>query len=193
MVCIPQLSFCSLIQQGRIHGNPVADGLAGAVIQKPLGIQKCDGPTDGLTYQLTRQGVVAGPRLKRHASSCQWSCCTLSEWSCLILYRRLSIVQACMTDHERFVWKSYLVLLILSQFDLFQHQDLKPPPFPPLSIPSAWIIYLVSLLSCFFLLCLPRSFLSLLSLSPLFLTLSPSLLHLSCITFSLLCLTLSYL
>ena len=32
-------------KQGRIHGNPVADGLAGAV-RKPLGIQKCDGPTD---------------------------------------------------------------------------------------------------------------------------------------------------
>ena len=33
-------------QQGRIHGNPVVDGWAGAVMQKPLGIQKCDGPTD---------------------------------------------------------------------------------------------------------------------------------------------------
>ena len=29
-------------KQGRIHGNPVADGWAGAVPQKPLGIQKCD-------------------------------------------------------------------------------------------------------------------------------------------------------
>ena len=27
-------------KQGRIHGNPVADGWAGAVMQKPLGIQK---------------------------------------------------------------------------------------------------------------------------------------------------------
>ena len=33
-------------QQGRIHGNPVADGWAGGVMQKPLGIQKCDGRTD---------------------------------------------------------------------------------------------------------------------------------------------------
>ena len=33
-------------KQGGIHGNPVADGWAGAVMQKPLGIQKCDGPTD---------------------------------------------------------------------------------------------------------------------------------------------------
>ena len=34
------------IQQGRIHGNPVADGWAGAVIRKLLGFQKCDGRTD---------------------------------------------------------------------------------------------------------------------------------------------------
>ena len=33
-------------KQGRIHGNPVADGWAGAVMRKPLGIQKYDGPTD---------------------------------------------------------------------------------------------------------------------------------------------------
>ena len=34
---------------GRIHGNAVADGGAGAVVRKPLGIQKCyrtDWPTD---------------------------------------------------------------------------------------------------------------------------------------------------
>ena len=36
-------------KQGRIHGNPVADGWAGAVMRKPLGIQKCDGPTDRRT------------------------------------------------------------------------------------------------------------------------------------------------
>ena len=46
-----------LKKQGRIYGNPVADGWAGAVMRKPLGIQKCDGPTDLPTYQLTRQGV----------------------------------------------------------------------------------------------------------------------------------------
>ena len=54
------------IKQGRIHGNPVADGWAGAVMQKPLGIQKCDGRTDGLTYRptyrLTRQGVESRVR-----------------------------------------------------------------------------------------------------------------------------------
>ena len=33
-------------KQGRIHGNPVADGWAGAVMRKPLELQKCDGPTD---------------------------------------------------------------------------------------------------------------------------------------------------
>ena len=32
-------------KQGRIHGNPVTDGWAGAVMRKPLGIQKCNGPT----------------------------------------------------------------------------------------------------------------------------------------------------
>ena len=36
-------------KQGRIHGNPVADGWTGAVVRKPLGTQKCDGPTDGPT------------------------------------------------------------------------------------------------------------------------------------------------
>ena len=37
-----------LNKQGWIYGNPVADGWAGsgAVMRKPLGIQKCDGPTD---------------------------------------------------------------------------------------------------------------------------------------------------
>ena len=35
--------------KGRIHGNPVADGWAGAVTQKTLGNQKCDGRTDGRT------------------------------------------------------------------------------------------------------------------------------------------------
>ena len=48
-------------KQGRIHGNPVADGWAGAVMRKPLAIQKCDGrmdgPTDRPTDRPTRQGV----------------------------------------------------------------------------------------------------------------------------------------
>ena len=44
-------------KQGRIHGNPVADSWAGAVMQKPLGIQKCDGRTDGRTDGPTRQSV----------------------------------------------------------------------------------------------------------------------------------------
>ena len=47
-------------EQGQIHGNPVADGWAGAVTRKSLGIQKCDGWTDRQTnlptYQPTRQG-----------------------------------------------------------------------------------------------------------------------------------------
>ena len=45
------------IQQGRIHGNLVADGWAGAVMRKPLGIQKCDRPTDRRTDGPTDQGV----------------------------------------------------------------------------------------------------------------------------------------
>ena len=36
-------------KQGRIHGNPVADGWAGAVMRKPLLIQKCDGHMDKQT------------------------------------------------------------------------------------------------------------------------------------------------
>ena len=34
----------SIQKQGRIHGNTVADGWAGAVVRKPLGIQKRDVP-----------------------------------------------------------------------------------------------------------------------------------------------------
>ena len=53
-------------QQGRIHGNPVADGWAGAVMQNRLEIQKCDGRTDRPTYRPTyrptRQGVESRVR-----------------------------------------------------------------------------------------------------------------------------------
>ena len=38
-------------KQGRIHGNPVADGWARAVMQKLIAIQKCDGVTDRPTQQ----------------------------------------------------------------------------------------------------------------------------------------------
>ena len=47
-----ELKLCEE-EQGRIHGNPVADGWAGAVMQKLPGIQKCDGRTDLPTYQPT--------------------------------------------------------------------------------------------------------------------------------------------
>ena len=50
------------IKQGRIHGNPVADGWAGAVMQKLLGTKKCDGPTDLPT--VTARCRVTFPRLK---------------------------------------------------------------------------------------------------------------------------------
>ena len=40
-------------KQGRMHGNPVADAWTGAVMRKPLGIQKCDLPTDGRTDRPT--------------------------------------------------------------------------------------------------------------------------------------------
>ena len=51
--------------------HPVADGWEGAVMQKPLGIQKCDGWTDGPTDRHTDLPTdtarcrVACPRLKR--------------------------------------------------------------------------------------------------------------------------------
>ena len=38
-----------IAKQGRIRGNPVADGWAGAVMRKPLAIQKYFGRTDGPT------------------------------------------------------------------------------------------------------------------------------------------------
>ena len=49
-------------KQGRIHGNPVADGWAGAVMRKSLRIQKCDGPTDRRTDRPTDQGVESRVR-----------------------------------------------------------------------------------------------------------------------------------
>ena len=54
-------------KQGRIHGNPVADGRAGAVMRKPLEIQKCDGRTDQPNYRPTDMARcrVACPRLKK--------------------------------------------------------------------------------------------------------------------------------
>ena len=41
-------------KQGRIHGNPVADGWAGAVMRKPLVIQKCYLRTDRHSKFLSR-------------------------------------------------------------------------------------------------------------------------------------------
>ena len=49
-------------KQGRIHGRTVADGWAGAVMPKPLIIQKCEGRTDRPTYRPTRQGVESRVR-----------------------------------------------------------------------------------------------------------------------------------
>ena len=61
------------IKQGRIHGNPVADGWAGAVMRKLLAIleifrtdgrtdRRTDGPTDRQTDMARCR--VACPRLK---------------------------------------------------------------------------------------------------------------------------------
>ena len=50
-------------KQGRIHGNPVADGWAGAVLRKSIGIQKCDGRTDGPMDGPT--DTARCPRLKK--------------------------------------------------------------------------------------------------------------------------------
>ena len=49
------------MKQGRIHGNPVMDGWAGAAMRNRSEFKNV---TD-LTYQPTRQGEVACPRLKR--------------------------------------------------------------------------------------------------------------------------------
>ena len=50
-------------KQGWIHGNPVADGWAGAIMRKLLAIQKCDRRTDVPTD--TARCRVACPRLKK--------------------------------------------------------------------------------------------------------------------------------
>ena len=50
-------------KQGRIHGNSVADGWAGAVMGKPHEIQNVtDGRTHRRTYRPTRQGVESRVR-----------------------------------------------------------------------------------------------------------------------------------
>ena len=48
-------------KQGRIHGNPVADGWVGAVMRKPLAILEIF-RTDVPTYRPTRQGVESRVR-----------------------------------------------------------------------------------------------------------------------------------
>ena len=48
-------------KQGRIHGNPVADGWAGAIMQKPLAILEIF-RTDGWMDRPTRQGVESRVR-----------------------------------------------------------------------------------------------------------------------------------
>ena len=62
---------CTLQKQGRIHGKTVADGWAGAVMQKPLEIQKyllrTDLPTDRPRCR------VACPRLKRKEKRRGWT------------------------------------------------------------------------------------------------------------------------
>ena len=50
-------------KQGRIHGNPVTDGWAGAVMRKWLAIQKCYGPTNRPND--TAMCRVSCPLLKR--------------------------------------------------------------------------------------------------------------------------------
>ena len=70
----PQSKPSPSSKQGRIHGNPVADGWAGAVMRKPLGIQKCDGPTDRPTDLPTDTAGcrVACSRLKTATLTLQW-------------------------------------------------------------------------------------------------------------------------
>ena len=55
------------LKQGRIHGNPVADGWAGAQMRKQLGFQKCYGRMDQPTD--TARCRVACPRLKMSVES----------------------------------------------------------------------------------------------------------------------------
>ena len=51
------------VQKCRLHGNIVVDGWAEAIMQKPLGIKKCDLLIDQPTDMA--RCVVACPRLKR--------------------------------------------------------------------------------------------------------------------------------
>ena len=48
-------SYAPGLKQGLIYGRTVAVSWAGAVLQKPLAIQKCDGPTDRRTNGPTDQ------------------------------------------------------------------------------------------------------------------------------------------
>ena len=61
IVITVQRSNWSKNKQSRLHGNPVADIFAGAEMQKPLKIKKCDKLTNGPT-NMVRCRVVC-PRL----------------------------------------------------------------------------------------------------------------------------------
>ena len=66
LTCFFNYWFKLYIKQGQIHSNSIADIWAGAVMQKTLGIQKCDGLTDIWTDLPTNTARcrVACPRLK---------------------------------------------------------------------------------------------------------------------------------
>ena len=55
-------SYAPGLKQGLIYGRTVAVSWTGAVLQKPLAIQKCDGPTDRWMDGPTQQGVESRGR-----------------------------------------------------------------------------------------------------------------------------------
>ena len=66
------MPICILLKilqnKGRIHGNRVADGWAGAAMRKPLTIRECDGPTDGPTNDHLIRFTLIKAQKVAHAS-----------------------------------------------------------------------------------------------------------------------------
>ena len=120
-------------KQGRIHGNPVADGWAGAVLHKSVGIQKCDRRTDRRTDGPTKlkRGFWCPSRRQFYTVAFSFYCLVSPKpsfhflsfvihggYSSIRLHAKQKAVQNyvfefCQTSHLK-VW--YLHILLLCMF-----------------------------------------------------------------------------
>ena len=109
-------------KQGRIHSNPVADGWAGAVMRKPLGTQKCDGWTDGLTDLPTNQHGKVQSRVSVTKNSA-WSGITGAKYFPSCMYFIYETARASYANF--FNCQSVCLSVCLSAFVFFCDKDLE--------------------------------------------------------------------